>query len=122
MIKKRNKNADRRIRHERVRKHLSGTPSKPRLDVYRSTMHIYAQIIDDINGITLCAASTVEQSIKASLKGKTKKEQAELIGKTIAERAKKVNVSEVVFDRGGYLYTGRVEALAKGAREAGLKF
>lgn len=122
MIKKLNKNADRRIRHERVRKHLSGTPARPRLDVYRSTLHIYAQIIDDVNGITLAAASSVEKELKAALTGKSKKEQAEIIGKTVAERAAKAGIKEVVFDRGGYLYTGRVEALAKGARDAGLKF
>ena len=120
MIKKLNKNADRRIRHERVRKRVYGTSVKPRLCVYRSTRYIYAQIIDDVNGLTLCAASS--KALEAKCKGKNRVEAAKIVGQDIAAKAKAANVSEVVFDRGGYIYTGRVQALADGAREAGLKF
>ncbi len=118
MIKKINKNADRQIRHARVRKKVFGTSVKPRLCVYRSTTHIYAQIIDDVNGKTLCASSTLALKIE----GKTKTEQAKAVGADIAAKATKLGLAEVVFDRGGYIYTGRVAALADGAREAGLKF
>lgn len=118
MIKKINKNADRQIRHARVRKKVFGTSVKPRLCVYRSTTHIYAQIIDDVNGKTLCASSTLALKIE----GKTKTEQAKAVGADIAAKATKLGIAEVVFDRGGYIYTGRVAALADGAREAGLKF
>ena len=107
MINKMNKNADRRIRHARVRKKVFGTSVKPRLCVYRSTNYIYAQVIDDVNGKTLCSASS--KALAKECEGKTKVEAAKLVG-------------EVVFDRGGYIYTGRVAALADGAREAGLKF
>lgn len=120
MITKINKNADRKIRHARVRKRVFGTSVKPRLCVYRSTSHIYAQLIDDVNGLTLCSSST--KAIAADCQGKTKVEAAKLVGKNIAEKATAMNLSEVVFDRGGYIYTGRVAALADGAREAGLKF
>ncbi len=120
MIKKINKNADRRIRHERVRKKVYGTSVKPRLCVYRSTNYIYAQVIDDVNGKTLCATSS--KALAAVCEGKTKVEAAKIVGKDIAEKAIALKVSEVVFDRGGYIYTGRVSALADGAREAGLKF
>ena len=120
MIKKINKNADRRIRHERVRKKVYGTSVKPRLCVYRSTNYIYAQIIDDVNGTTLCATSS--KALSSACEGKTKVDAAKIVGKDIAEKAVALNVSEVVFDRGGYIYTGRVAALADGAREAGLKF
>ncbi len=120
MIKKINKNADRRIRHERVRKKVYGTSVKPRLCVYRSTNYIYAQVIDDVNGKTLCATSS--KALAAACEGKTKVEAAKIVGKDIAEKAIALKVSEVVFDRGGYIYTGRVSALADGAREAGLKF
>ena len=118
MIKKINKNADRQIRHARVRKKVFGTSVKPRLCVYRSTTHIYAQIIDDVNGKTLCASSTLALKIE----NKTKTEQAKAVGADIAAKATKLGIAEVVFDRGGYIYTGRVAALADGAREAGLKF
>ena len=118
MIKKLNKNADRQIRHARVRKKVFGTSVKPRLNVYRSTNYIYAQIIDDVNGTTLCASS----SLALKLEGKSKTEQAKAVGADIAAKATKLGLSEVVFDRGGYIYTGRVAALAEGAREAGLKF
>jgi len=120
MIKKINKNADRRVRHARVRKKVYGTSVKPRLCVYRSTNYIYAQVIDDVNGTTLCAASS--KALAADCNGKTKVEAAKLVGKDIANKAMALKVSEVVFDRGGYIYTGRVAALADGAREAGLKF
>lgn len=120
MINKLNKNADRKIRHARVRKKVFGTIVKPRLCVYRSTNYIYAQIIDDVNGKTL--ASTSSLALRASLEGKTKREQAKAVGADIATKAVALGVSEVVFDRGGYLYTGRVAALADGARENGLKF
>lgn len=122
MISKKDKNRDRQKRHVRVRAKVSGTPTCPRLNVYRSLNHIYAQVIDDVNGVTVCAASTVEKDIAAKVAGKTKVEAAKIVGATVAERAKKLSIEEVVFDRGGYLYTGRVEALADAAREAGLKF
>lgn len=120
MIKKINKNADRRVRHARVRKKIFGTSVKPRLCVYRSTNYIYAQIIDDVNGRTLAASSSL--SLAGSLQGKTKSEAAKLVGQDIAAKTLKLGLSEVVFDRGGYIYTGRVASLADGAREAGLKF
>lgn len=123
MIVKKDKNADRIIRHERVRRHIKpGTAECPRLSVYRSTNHIYAQIIDDSVGNTLCAASTVEKAIAADVKDLTKVEAAKVVGKAVAEKAMKLGITKVVYDRGGYLYTGRVQALADGAREAGLVF
>ncbi|MEG1662349.1 MAG: 50S ribosomal protein L18 [Clostridia bacterium] len=122
MISKLDKNADRVIRHERVRKKVSGTADRPRLSVYRSTNHIYAQIIDDVAGVTLCAASTVEKDIATEVAKLCKKDAAKVVGKKVAEKAQKLGLKVVVFDRGGYLYTGRVEALAAGAREAGLEF
>ena len=120
MIKKMNKNADRVIRHARVRKKVFGTSVKPRLCVYRSTNYIYAQVIDDINGTTLASSSSL--ALRAQLEGKSKTEAAKLVGQDIATKALKLGLVEVVFDRGGYIYTGRVAALADGAREAGLKF
>ena len=120
MIKKLNKNADRQIRHARVRKKVFGTSVKPRLCVYRSTNYIYAQVIEDINGKTLAAASSL--ALRKDLEGKSKTEAAKAVGQDIAAKALKLGLSEVVFDRGGYIYTGRVAALADGAREAGLKF
>ena len=120
MIKRLNKNADRVVRHARVRKKVFGTSVKPRLNVYRSTTYIYAQIIDDINGTTLVSSSSL--ALKADLNGKNKTEAAKAVGKDVATKALKLGLSEVVFDRGGYIYTGRVAALADGARVAGLKF
>ncbi|MCM1043104.1 MAG: 50S ribosomal protein L18 [Corallococcus sp.] len=120
MIKKIDKNADRRIRHARVRKKVFGTSVKPRLCVYRSTSYIYAQVIDDITGTTLAASSSL--ALAKSLKGKTKTEASKAVGADVAQKALQLGVSEVVFDRGGYIYTGRVAALADGARDAGLKF
>ena len=119
MVSKADKNVARLRRHKRVRGKISGTPERPRLDVFRSNMHIYAQIIDDVNGVTLCAASSVE---KAFTGNGGNKEAAKAIGKIIAERALAAGINEVVFDRGGYVYTGRVKELADGAREGGLKF
>jgi len=122
MIKKNDKNKDRIVRHIRVRKRLSGTTEMPRLCVFRSLNEIYAQIIDDTKSITLVSASTREKALSDSLSGKTKTEQAKLIGEVIAKRALEHNISTVVFDRGGYIYTGRVSAFADGARSQGLKF
>ncbi len=122
MINVKDKNSERKVRHARVRKHLSGTSEKPRLCVYRSLNKIYAQIIDDERRVTLVSASSLDKEIAPSLAGKSKTEQAKIVGEEIAKRAKKAKIKEVVFDRGGYIYTGRVEALAEGARSAGLKF
>ena len=122
MISKIDKNADRLKRHERVRNKISGTAARPRLSVYRSLNHIYAQIIDDVAGNTLVACSTVEKAIAESVKEFTKKEAAKVVGMEVAKRALEKGITEVVFDRGGYVYMGRVECVADGAREAGLKF
>ena len=122
MISKIDKNADRLKRHERVRNKISGTAARPRLSVYRSLNHIYAQIIDDVAGNTLVACSTVEKAIAESVKELTKKEAAKVVGMEVAKRALEKGITEVVFDRGGYIYMGRVECVADGAREAGLKF
>ena len=122
MFKKVDKNAERLVRHLRVRKKISGSEQRPRLSVYRSSKHIYAQIINDVAGHTLVAASTVEADVKALCEGKTKTEQAQIVGKVIGERALAKGIDTVVFDRGGYLYHGRVATVASGAREAGLKF
>ena len=122
MFNKRDRNEVRKIRHERVRKKISGTPERPRLCVYRSNKHIYAQVIDDVAGNTLAAASTVEKEIASQLGEVDKKGEAKLVGKIVAERAVKAGIKEVVFDRGGSIYTGRVAELAAGAREGGLDF
>ncbi len=122
MITKIDKNQDRLKRHSRVRKKISGTSDCPRLSVFRSLNHIYAQIIDDTTSSTLVAASTVEAAIAKNVNGKTKKEAAAIVGKKLAEKALAKGITQVVFDRGGYIYTGRVASLADGAREAGLKF
>lgn len=122
MIKKIDKNTERQRRHARVRKKISGTAETPRLNVYRSLNHIYVQLIDDVKGVTLCSASTMEKDVKAEIKDMTKTEAAKAVGKRAAEKALANGIKEVVFDRGGYLYTGRVQSLADGAREAGLKF
>lgn len=112
----------RQRRHTRVRKSVSGTPLRPRLNVFRSSAHIYAQVIDDVAGRTLAAASDSDKELATALAGKTKTERAREVGKAVAERAKANGVELVVFDRGGYKYHGRVQALADGAREAGLGF
>ena len=122
MFKKRDRNEVRVIRHARVRKKISGTPEMPRLSVYRSNKSIYAQIIDDTKGVTLVSASTLDPQIKGQLDDKSKTGASELVGNLVAERAIAAGIKDVVFDRGGYLYTGRVAALAAAAREAGLNF
>ncbi|HWQ11879.1 MAG TPA: 50S ribosomal protein L18 [Roseiflexaceae bacterium] len=109
-------------RHNRVRRRVSGTPQRPRLSVFRSSANIYAQVIDDVAGRTLAAASTLDKAAGAEMQGKTKTEQARVVGRLIAERARAAGVSQVVFDRGGFKYHGRVQALADAAREAGLSF
>ena len=112
----------RKGRHRRVRKRVQGTRSRPRLNVFRSLKHIYAQIIDDTKGHTLVAASTLDPEIRGRLNGLTKTEQARLVGELIAKRARRRRIKRVVFDRGGYKYHGRVKALAEAAREGGLDF
>ena len=119
MVSKPDSNKARIKRHMRIRNKISGTPERPRLNVFRSGKHIYAQIIDDINGVTLVSASTMDKDFDGY---GGNKEAAKNIGKTIAERAAQKNITEVVFDRGGYVYHGRVLELAEGAREGGLKF
>jgi large subunit ribosomal protein L18 len=101
---------------------LAGTADRPRLNIFRSLDNIFAQVIDDEAGCTLASASTIDKTLRSGMGGKTKKEQAQLVGKAIAERAQAANITEVVFDRGGFIYHGRVKALADGAREGGLKF
>ena len=122
MFKKINKNEVRMAKHTRIRYTLSGTAEMPRLNVYRSINEISAQLIDDKAGRTLCSASSQEKALKDALAGKTKVEKALEVGKLLGERAKKVGVKKVVFDRSGYAYTGRVKSLADGARSAGLEF
>ena len=122
MIKKFDSNKARLKRHRRVRYKVSGTPECPRLNVFRSSKHIYAQIIDDTKGMTLCACSTQEKAVMEQIKDTDKKGAAKIVGKLIAERASDAGIKKVVFDRGGYVYTGRVAELAAGAREAGLEF
>jgi len=121
-VRKLSKNLHRLRVHERVRKRVEGTTGRPRLCVYRSLGHIYAQVIDDRTGKTVVSASSVDGETKKNLKGGGNIAAAKVIGKTIAERAKTAGVSKVVFDRGGYKYHGRVKALADAAREAGLQF
>ena len=122
MFNKRDRNEVRKIRHERVRKKISGTSDCPRLCVYRSNAHIYAQVLDDVAGNTLVAASTVEKEIASQIAEMDKKGASKLVGKVVAERALAKGIKQVVFDRGGYIYTGRVAQLAEGAREGGLDF
>ena len=119
MVKRIDKNAMRLKRHVRVRGKISGTPECPRLNVFRSNANIYAQIIDDVNGVTLVAANTLEKDFEGAT-GNV--EAAKKVGAVLAERAKAKGIEEVVFDRGGYVYHGRVAALAEGAREGGLQF
>ena len=122
MIKKIDKNQERQRRHERVRKTVNGTTARPRLCIYRSVSNIYVQIIDDTKGVTLVSASSLEKDLKAKVAGKSKIEQAEIVGQEIAKRAIKKGIKAVVCDRGGYLYTGRVKKLTDSARAAGLEF
>ena len=121
-VRKLSRDLHRRRVHERVRTRVSGTDQRPRLCVYRSLGHIYAQVIDDRIGKTLVSASSVDKGTKKGLKGGGNIAAAKVIGKTVAERAKAAGISKVVFDRGGYKYHGRVKALADAAREAGLQF
>jgi large subunit ribosomal protein L18 len=109
-------------RHVRVRKKIQGTADKPRLAVFRSLNHIYAQVIDDTRGVTLASASTVDPELTGNLDNKDKKSQAELVGQAVAKRAIEKGIQQVVFDRGGFKYTGRVQSLADAARKQGLKF
>ena len=122
MISKLDKNADRLQRHARVRNKVFGTSERPRFNVYRSLNHIYVQVIDDVKGVTLISASTMEKAVKEQIKDMNKTDAAKVVGMTAAKKALEAGVSEVVFDRGGYIYTGRVKSVADGAREAGLKF
>ncbi|AAO37044.1 50S ribosomal protein L18 [Clostridium tetani] len=119
MFKKQSRQKGREKRHLRIRKNIFGTPEMPRLSVYRSEKNIYAQIIDDLNGVTLVAASSLDKEFDA--KG-SNKDGAKLVGELVAKRAIEKGVTKVVFDRGGYIYHGRVQELAEGAREAGLQF
>lgn len=122
MISKIDKNSVRKARHDRSRRHIAGTTERPRLNIYRSLKNIYAQVIDDSVGNTLASASTLDPEVKAKLEGKNKKEAAALVGEAVAARALAKGITKVVFDRGGYLYTGRVAEVAAGARKAGLDF
>ncbi|MDR2047784.1 MAG: 50S ribosomal protein L18 [Clostridiales bacterium] len=122
MINKIDKNADRKIRHARVRKKVKGTAEKPRFNVYRSNKNIYVQVIDDVKGATFASASTLDREIAEKVKNLNKAGAARIVGAEAAKRALAKGVTDVVFDRGGYIYTGRVENVAEGAREAGLKF
>ena len=122
MLKKINRNEMRKNRHVRVRQKVYGTPERPRLNVYRSNNHIYAQIIDDTVGQTLVSASTLDKELKEKLSSTHDKEAAKLVGELVGKRALDRDIVEVVFDRGGYIYHGRIKELAEGAREAGLKF
>lgn len=122
MLKTFDRREARRRRHHRIRKKVAGSPERPRLAVYRSHNHIYAQVIDDVHGHTLVAASTIDPALRGQLDGLSKKEQASRVGQLVAERARAKGVRQVVFDRGGYRYHGRVKALADAVREAGLEF
>ncbi|UCG13027.1 MAG: 50S ribosomal protein L18 [Deltaproteobacteria bacterium] len=123
MASKRNPRMEARLkRKRRIRQKLSGEPERPRLNIYRTSGHIYAQMIDDVNGVTLAAASTLDPDIRQQEKVKGKIENAKRVGKLIAERGKTKGITRVVFDRNGFLYHGRVRALAMAAREAGLEF
>ena len=122
MLKKADKNAKRLQRHKRVRRKVFGTPQRPRLCVFRSSNNIYAQIIDDTNRVTLVAASSLDEAVKGAVNHTGNKDAAKLVGEMVAKKAVEKGITEVVFDRGGYIYHGRIKELAEGAREAGLKF
>ncbi len=122
MFIKEDRNQMRKVRHKRVRNKIIGTSTKPRLNVFRSSVHIYAQLIDDAKGVTLASASTLSADLKSEMDGKTKQQAAKLVGNAIGKKALASGIDQVVFDRGGYVYMGRVQQLADGAREAGLKF
>ena len=119
---KESRNDKRVARHQRIRRNLAGTPEKPRLAVFRSNKNISCQIIDDVNGVTLASASTVDKELKQTISYGGNKDAAKAVGEAIAKRALAKGIEEVTFDRGGFLYHGRVKELAEGAREAGLKF
>ena len=122
MLKKADKNAKRLQRHKRVRRKVFGTPQRPRLCVFRSSNNIYAQIIDDTNRVTLVAASSLDEAVKGAVNHTGNKEAAKMVGEMVAKKAVEKGITEVVFDRGGYIYYGRIKKLAGGGREAGLKF
>lgn len=122
MIKRESKNKLRKKRSLRIKDKVRGTAERPRLSVHRSLTNIYAQIIDDVKGVTLISSSTLAKDLQKSLAGKSKKDAAFIVGEQIAKTAKKKGISKVVFDRAGYIYTGRVKSLAEGARKAGLEF
>lgn len=122
MAKNKTRAAARIKRHNRIRRNVIGTSERPRLNVFRSLNEIYAQVIDDSKGHTIVSASTIDTELKKKFKGMGKKDQAKLVGQTVADRAKNKGIKTVVFDRGGYKYIGRVAALAEGARENGLQF
>ncbi|EFV01441.1 ribosomal protein L18 [Pseudoramibacter alactolyticus ATCC 23263] len=122
MIKKIDKNKVRLSRHKRVRRKISGTAERPRLCVFRSNKHIYAQVIDDVAGNTLVASSTLDAEVKEAISHGSDKAAAKAVGASVAKKALDAGINDVVFDRGGYIYTGRVKELAEAAREAGLKF
>ena len=122
MLKKADKNAKRLQRHKRVRRKVFGTPQRPRLCVFRSSNNIYAQIIDDTNRVTLVAASSLDEAVKGAVNHTGNKEASKMVGEMVAKKAVEKGITEVVFDRGGYIYHGRIKELAEGAREAGLKF
>ncbi len=116
------RNERRKRRHRRVRRNVSGTPERPRLNVFRSLRHVYAQVIDDRAGHTLASASTLDPEVQERIDDMKPVEQAKVVGETVAKRAQEKGITQVVFDRSGYKYHGRVEAVADGAREAGLEF
>ena len=122
MATNKSRSVARNRRHARVRKNVHGTPERPRLNVFRSLAEIYVQVIDDEAGRTLVSASSVDHDLRAKMKSLKKSEQARLVGQAVAERAKALGIQQVVFDRGGYRYQGRVKALAEAAREGGLEF
>ena len=122
MAVKNKKQAGRLRRKRSIRKRISGTGERPRLSVFRSNKHIYCQVIDDVSGVTLASVSTQTATLKAAAEGKDKTELAGLVGQAIAEQCKEKNIETVVFDRNGFIYHGRVKAVAEGAREGGLKF
>lgn len=122
MITKQDRKVARAKRHQRIRNKISGTPAQPRLAVFRSNMHMYAQLIDDTAGNTIAAASTMEKDIRASLEKTNDVEAAKAVGTAIAKKALDKGIDTVVFDRGGFIYHGKIKALAEAAREAGLKF
>ena len=122
MVSKTNRKLERERRHKRVRNKISGTAERPRLCVFRSSNNIYAQIIDDTNRVTLVAASSLEEAVKSAVNHTGNKDAAKKVGELVAKKAVEKGITEVVFDRGGYIYHGRVKELAEGAREAGLKF